>query len=142
MNFPTRETRVRVRYAETDQMGVAYHANYLVWMEIGRTEYGKPDGFFYTELEAEGIVMTVVEAQLRYVSAVRYDEEVITRTRIAAANLRMIEFAYDLFAVEGSRERKLAAGLTRHFYCTLSPGNRELRPAKLPPRFRGFFGLA
>lgn len=124
-------------------MGVVYHANYLIWMEIGRTEYGKPDGFLYSDLEREGVVMTVVDAQIRYAAPAHYDEEVTIRTRIAAANLRMIEFAYELFAAEpGGGERKLATGSTRHFFCALSPDKRELRPTKLPSRFRPYFGLA
>lgn len=137
MNLPYRETRVRVRYAETDQMGVVYHANYLVWMEIGRTEYGKSDGFFYSDLEKEGIVMTVVEASVRYAQAARYDEEIVIRTRVMEASSRMITFGYEL----RSGERKLATGTTRHLFCALSEDKRELRPARLPEKYRGHFGI-
>lgn len=138
---PVRETRVRVRYAETDQMGVVYHANYLVWMELGRTEYGKPDGFIYSQLEKDGIVMTVVEANIRYASAARYDEEVIVRTRIAEASPRMVLFHYELVVVEADqRERKVATAQTKHFFCALSADRRELRPTKLPEKWRWFFG--
>jgi len=137
VNQHYRETRVRVRYAETDQMGVVYHANYLVWMEIGRTEYGKSDGFFYRELEKEGIVMTVVEASVRYAQAARYDDEVLIRTRVAEASSRMITFAYELLA----GERKLATGTTKHLFCALSEDKRELRPARLPEKYRGYFGI-
>ena len=138
MNLPYRETRVRVRYAETDQMGVVYHANYLVWMEIGRTEYGKSDGFFYKDLEQEGIVMTVVEASVRYGQAARYDDEITIRTRVAEASSRMITFAYELW----SGERKLATGTTKHLFCAVNEGRTELRPARLPEKYRGYFGIS
>ena len=135
-----RETKVRVRYAETDQMGVVYHANYLVWMELGRTEYGKPDGFVYSELEREGIVMTVVEANVRYLNAARYDEEVTVRTRIAESNARRVVFHYELVVVEGEgKERRVATGETKHLFCALSSDKRELKLTKLPEKWRWFF---
>ena len=118
-------------------MGVVYHANYLVWMEIGRTEYGKGDGFFYRELEQEGIVMTVVEASVRYAQAARYDDEITIRTRVAEASTRMITFAYELVA----GERKIATGVTKHLFCVLSADKRELRPGRLPEKYRGYFGI-
>ena len=118
-------------------MGVVYHANYLVWMEIGRTEYGKSDGFFYRELEQEGIVMTVVEVSVRYAQAARYDDEVLIRTRVEEANSRMITFAYEL-QVEG---RKVATGTTKHLFCALSEDRRSLSPSRLPEKYRGYFGI-
>ena len=118
-------------------MGVVYHANYLVWMEIGRTEYGKSDGFFYSDLEKEGIVMTVVEASVRYAQAARYDEEIVIRTRVMEASSRMITFGYEL----RSGERKLATGTTRHLFCALSEDKRELRPTRLPEKYCGHFGI-
>ena len=138
---PVRETKVRVRYAETDQMGVVYHANYLVWMELGRTEYGKPDGFVYAELEREGIVMTVVEANVRYANAARYDEEVTVRTQMAQVNPRMVVFRYELVVAESDgSERRVATGETKHLFCALSADRRELKLAKLPEKWRWFFG--
>lgn len=118
-------------------MGVVYHANYLVWMEMGRTEYGKCDGFFYSELEKEGIVMTVVEASMRYAQAARYDDEVVIRTRVAEASSRMITFSYELVC----GERKLATGTTKHLFCALSQDKRELKPSRLPEKYRGYFGI-
>ncbi|MBY0505814.1 MAG: acyl-CoA thioesterase [Bryobacteraceae bacterium] len=137
VNLPIRETRVRVRYAETDQMGVVYHANYLVWMEVGRTDYGKSDGFFYTDLEKDGIVMAVVEASVRYGQAARYDDEVTIRTRVAEATQRTITFAYEMLC----GDRKLATGTTKHLFCALSADKRELRPSRLPEKYRGYFGI-
>src|SRR6201996_1050131 len=77
------ETRVRVRYAETDQMGVVYHANYLVWFEVGRVELIRSLGFDYKQMEHEdGIGIAVVEAVARYKAPARYDDELIIRTRV------------------------------------------------------------
>src|SRR5580658_8711411 len=98
------ETRLRVRYAETDQMGVVYHANYLVWMEVGRVEYYRASGARYRDLETEaGILLAVVEVNCRYYSPARYDDEVIVRTRIEHANPRMVRFGYELISAEGGR---------------------------------------
>jgi acyl-CoA thioester hydrolase len=127
-----------VRYAETDQMGVVYHANYLIWMEIGRTEYAKSVGIRYADLERAGYLMTVVEANVRYADAARYDDDIVIRTRIEAANPRMITFRYDLEHAEGPRP--LATGTTKHFFCSRSP--EGLRPTKLPEEYHAFFGIA
>src|SRR6476469_1857326 len=106
------ETRVRVRYAETDQMGVVYYANYLVWMEVGRVEYCKARGFRYRDMELEdGVLLAVIEAQCRYLFPARFDEDVMIETRIAKANSRAVSFGYEMRLVDG---RKLATGSTRH----------------------------
>ena len=82
--MPTVETRLRVRYAETDQMGVVYYANYLVWMEVGRVEYCRAAGLSYRDMErADGILLAVAEANCRYLAPARYDEEIVVRTSIA-----------------------------------------------------------
>ena len=130
------ETRLRVRYAETDQMGIVYHANYLVWMEVGRVEYCRSAGIVYRDLERdEGILLAVVEARCRYVSPARYDEEVTVGTWIEDANPRMLRFGYEM--VESASQRKLATGETRHIFC-----NRERKPMKLPEKYRAAFGIA
>ena len=129
------ETRVRVRYAETDQMGVVYYANYLVWMEVGRVEYCKFAGFNYRDMEIEdGVMLAVAEARCRYAFPARFDDEVVIRTWIADASTRMVTFGYEMrLANDG---RKLAAGETRHIFC-----NRELKPCRMPPKYRVKFGL-
>jgi acyl-CoA thioester hydrolase len=125
----THRTSFRVRYAETDQMGVVYHANYLVWMEIGRVEFVRSRGLNYKDLEAsEGIFLGVVEASCRYHFPARYDQEVVVETEIADANSRMVEFSYRIL-VAGS-EKLLARGSTRHIWL-----NREMRPSRLPERY-------
>src|SRR5258708_3369655 len=78
----THETRIRVRYSETDQMGIVYYANYLVWMEVARVEYCQAIGFRYRDMELEdGIVLAVVESNCRYISPARFDDEVIIQTQ-------------------------------------------------------------
>ena len=129
------ETRLRVRYAETDQMGIVYHANYLVWMEVARTEYCRAAGIRYRDLEREeGILLAVVEANCRYVSPALYDEEVIVRTWIAQAHPRLLRFAYEL--VDAATNRLLATGETKHIFC-----DRERRATKLPEKYRAAFGI-
>lgn len=122
-------TMFRVRYAETDQMGVVYHANYLVWMEIGRVEFVRSRGLNYKDLEAsEGIFLGVVEASCRYHFPARYDQEVVVETEIVGANARMVEFSYRIL-VAGS-EKLLARGSTKHLWL-----NREMRPSRLPEKY-------
>ncbi|HLQ78260.1 MAG TPA: thioesterase family protein [Terriglobia bacterium] len=90
----TSETRFRARYSETDKMGVVYYANYLVWMEMGRTDYCKSVGFDYRDMERDGANMAVAEATCRYVSPARYDDEILVSTRVERLNRRLITFVY------------------------------------------------
>jgi acyl-CoA thioester hydrolase len=128
------EARLRVRYAETDQMGVVYHANYLVWMEVGRVEYCRACGFRYRDMEAQGVLLAVVEAHCRYVSPALYDEEVIVSTGIEEATARAVRFTYRI--VSGEDGRLLAEGFTKHVFC-----GRDRRAAKLPKQFHAVFGV-
>ena len=129
------ETTLRVRYAETDQMGVVYYSNYLVWMEVGRVEYCKSVGGRYRDMEdADGVLLAVVEARCRYVSPARYDEEVVVKTWIEAAAPRMVRFGYEMR--EASANRTLATGETKHIFC-----GRDMKPAKLPPKYFPLFGI-
>ena len=130
------ETRIRVRYAETDQMGVVYYANYLVWMEVGRVEYCKACGFEYKQMELEdGVFLAVAEARCRYASPARFDEEVIIRTWVEDANPRMVRFAYEMRLFTNGR--KLASGETKHIFL-----GRDLRPCRMPAKYREQFGMA
>ena len=129
------DARLRVRYAETDQMGVVYYANYLVWMEVGRAEFCRATGIRYRDMETEdGILLTVAEASCRYHSPALYDDEVIVRTWIADAHPRMIRFAYQM--TEASDGRRLATGETKHIFC-----GRDRKPRKLPEKYRAAFGI-
>jgi acyl-CoA thioester hydrolase len=129
------ESRLRVRYAETDQMGVAYYSNYLVWMEVGRVEYCKAAGFRYRDMETEeGILLAVVEAHCRYLCPARYDDEIIVKTWVAAATARMVRFSYEMR--EASSNRMLATGETKHIFC-----GRDMKPRKLPTKYRKLLGI-
>ena len=131
--MPENETRLRVRYAETDQMGVVYHANYFVWMELGRVELCRNIGMRYRDLETdEGIFLAVAEAHCRYVFPARYDEEVIVETKIAQVNPRIVRFTYEMRSEDDNR--RLALGGTTHVFL-----NREMRPVKLPPKYLNVF---
>jgi acyl-CoA thioester hydrolase len=107
MNQPAKhavgEARVRVRYAETDQMGVVYHANYLVWFEIGRVELMRQQGIDYKRMELEdGCCIAVVEATARYKAPARYDDELIIETTVRTVRGPIIRFAYRILRVEDS----------------------------------------
>ena len=130
------ETRLRVRYAETDQMGVVYYANYLVWMEVGRVELCKACGFNYRDMESvDGIYLAVAEVNCRYRSPAKFDDEVVVKTWIERAATRMVTFAYEMHIAATGRQ--LATGYTRHVFVS-----REMRPAKLPEKYHAMFGLA
>jgi acyl-CoA thioester hydrolase len=129
------ETRFRVRYAETDQMGVVYYANYLIWMELGRAEYCRAAGIRYRDMEQnDGVLLAVVEANCRYLYPARYDEEIAVKTRVAKANQRMVQFEYEIR--EAQSERVLATGHTRHIF--LSPA---MKPVRLPEKYLPLFGV-
>ena len=126
------QTRLRVRYAETDQMGVVYHANYLVWMEIGRVELVRSRGIHYKDLEqTDGVFLAVVAVNCRYFSPARYDQEIIIYTEVTNSNARTVEFAYHIHSAED--HKLLAQGGTRHIWV-----NREMRPARLPEKYWTF----
>jgi acyl-CoA thioester hydrolase len=132
---PVTESRLRVRYAETDQMGVVYYANYLVWMEVGRVDLCKACGFNYRDMETEdGVFLAVAESHCRYRSPARFDDEVIVRTSIETANTRMVTFTYEMRLAEG--ERRLATGYTRHVFVS-----RAMRPTHLPAKYYPLFGI-
>jgi acyl-CoA thioester hydrolase len=129
------QTRLRVRYAETDQMGVVYYANYLVWMEIGRVELVRSRGFNYKELEqSEGLLLSVVDVSCRYLFPARYDQEIIVRTEVTSANSRLIEFSYEIRSAEP--DKLLARGSTKHIWL-----NREMRPSRLPEKYHAVLRL-
>src|SRR5271157_6529121 len=129
------ETRFRVRYAETDQMGVVYYANYLVWMELGRAELCRARGVRYKDMEEnDGILLAVVDAHCRYLHPARYDQEIAVETWISAANRRMVEFSYSIR--ETTQNNSLASGETRHIFL-----GRDMKPVKLPEKYFAFFGV-
>ncbi len=117
-------------------MGIVYYANYFIWMELGRVEWCRARGVRYKDMEeTDGILLTVAEATCRYLSAARYDEEVIVETIVAKSHPKMIRFGYRMSSAESGA--CLATGETAHIFC-----NRELHPTRLPEKYRAAFGLS
>jgi acyl-CoA thioester hydrolase len=114
-------TEVRVRYAETDQMGIVYYANYLVWFELGRVEVLRSLGLTYSKLESEhGCILPVVDARCRYRAPARYDDEIIIETRPALLRGTILKFTYRIYrkpSQEGKQRELLAEGDTVHVVC-------------------------
>jgi acyl-CoA thioester hydrolase len=107
------ETRLRVRYAETDQAGVVYHSNYLIWFEVGRVELCRDHGFNYCDMEREADArLPVTEAHLRYRIPARYDEVILIRTRTVEIRSRAVTFAYEVR--RAADNTLLAEGETQH----------------------------
>lgn len=111
--YPASSTEVRVRYAETDQMGVAYHTNYLVWCEIGRTEYMRELGLPYADLESIGVYLAVAEAQIRYRGPARYDDHVRITTRLDRVQSRAVTFVYELSRKGENGDVPIASATTK-----------------------------
>lgn len=120
---------VRVRYAETDQMGIVYYANYFVWFEVGRCELLRTLGWTYREMEAEGYTLPVIEAACEYRQPARYDEEFEIRTQGLLVSPVRVEFRYDV--VRRADQAMAAVGRTIH--ASLNAGGR---PCRLPEKIR------
>ncbi|WP_243472368.1 acyl-CoA thioesterase [Winogradskyella sp. MH6] len=99
MNY--NETKIRVRYGETDQMGVVYHANYAVYFEVGRTEWLREFGLSYSAMEAEGIMLPVISLHINYKNSARYDDVLKVKTRLKKMPTASIEFDYELTNEKG-----------------------------------------
>ena len=106
------ETEIRVRYAETDKMGIVHHANYLVWFEAGRSELCRSRGFSYKEMEADGLLMLVAESYLRYKAPAYYEDDLIIRTKVSEVRSRSIRFVYEVYRPED--DMLIAEGETMH----------------------------
>jgi acyl-CoA thioester hydrolase len=107
------ETLLRVRYAETDKMGIVYYANYLIWFEIGRTEFCRARGFSYRDMEEnEDAFLVVAESYCRYKAAAFYDDELLVRTHITEMRKRSLRFGYEI--VRASDDQIIAEGETGH----------------------------
>lgn len=127
------EAQVRVRYAETDQMGVVYHANYFTWFEVGRVELCRHLGFEYKRMEAEDDSFIVVaEAYCRYKRPARFDDLLTVRTRVTASQRRTIRFSYEI--LNEATGEMIATGETVHVIC-----DRQGRPKALPEKYRKYF---
>ena len=134
------EVRLRVRYAETDQMGVVYHANYFIWFEVGRVELLRQLGFSYRDMEQnDQCFIAVVDARCRYKAPARYDDEVIVRTRLKNVRESLMHFGYEL--VRAIDALVLAEGETTHI---VTDGEMKVRaiPEKYMKVFREAMGKA
>ena len=130
------ETRLRVRYAETDQMGVVYHANHFVWFEVGRVELLRQLGFSYRDMESkDGRFIAVAEAKCRYRAPVRYDEEVLVRTELLNVRDSVLHFGYELR--RGADGTLLAEGETTHIVT-----DADMKIAVLPEKYLTVFRAA
>ena len=128
----TTTSTVRVRYAETDQMGVVYYSNYLVWFEVGRTDWLRETGWSYREMEADGLALPVTEAHCEYRQSAKYDDEIDVRTRASKASGVRIQFEYEV--VRRGDGVVIATGRTVH--ATI---DRQGRPVRLPDRVKDLF---
>jgi acyl-CoA thioester hydrolase len=130
------DTTVRVRYAETDQMGVVYHANYFVWFEVGRVELMRALGIEYKRMEIDDDChIVVVDVRCRYHASAKYDEVLRVRTRIAESRNRSIRFSYEIF--RDSDQELLAVGETLHVIC-----GSNGKPKLLPDKYRVILGTS
>jgi acyl-CoA thioester hydrolase len=124
---------LRVRYAETDQMGVVYYANYFVWFEIGRTNLLRETGWSYREMEAAGVALPVIETACQYRLPARYDDEIHVRTTGSLLSPVRLAFTYDV--QRPCDDALLATGRTVH-----AAVDRSGRPCRLPERIKALFG--
>lgn len=127
---PVSETFVRVNYSETDQMGVVYHARYLVWLDVARTEHLRRSGMSYRDLEAAGLRLAVSEAAIRFRQPARYDDPIRIRCWVRDVASRRVEFGY---SVEHAETGRLLATATT----SLLALDRSMALARLPDRVRG-----
>jgi acyl-CoA thioester hydrolase len=125
------EQSVRVRYEETDRMGVVYYSNYFVYFEVGRTELMRSLGVAYRSLEDEGIHLPVSEASCRYLGSLHYDDLALVETWISGLGKARITFDYRISRLEGDRRAKVAEGST-----TLACLSAEGRPRRFPETVR------
>ncbi len=127
------DVTVRVRYAETDQMGVVYHSNFLIWFEVGRVEIMRSLGFDYKRMEAEDdCFLVVADAHCRYHHPARYDELITVRTRILEAKNRLLKFGYEV--IRQADHKLLATGNTTHVSC-----HRDGRVTHFPEKYKTAF---
>jgi len=126
-------TTLRVRYAETDQMGVVYYANYMVWFEIGRTDFCRQHGFAYRDMEEQdGLYIMVAESRCRYKAPARYDDDILVRTCLKEVRRRVLIFGYEIYCQ--ASDELLAEGETVHVIT-----DRDGHPRALPEKYRDLF---
>jgi len=130
--MPTSVSSLRVRYAETDKMGVVYYANYLVWFEVARADLLRTLGWSYREMEIAGISLPVIEAQCQYLRPARYDDEIEVKTEGRMVSPVRMEFQYQVIR----KEDQILAATGRTVHAALDPSGK---PCRLPARVREVF---
>ncbi len=124
---------VRVRYAETDKMGVVYHSNFVIWFEVGRVELMRQHGFQYRDLEREdNCHIAVVDMHIRYKAPAFYDDEIVIRTRLTDVRQSLLQFRYEI--VRAADQKLLAEGETTHLVVS-----DKLERRSLPKKFLDAF---
>ena len=127
------ETKLRVRYAETDKMGVAYHSNFVIWLEVGRVELMRQLGFHYSQMEQQDdCFIPVVDLRVRYKAPAQYDDEIVIRTEIRNVRSSLLHFTYEIF--RESDRTLLATGETMHIIV-----NKKFERRPLPEKFMQAF---
>ncbi len=119
----------RVRYADTDKMGITYYANYLVWFEAARTEYFRALGLPYTECEKEGHFLPVIESRVKYLAPSTYDDFVVVRTSVAKMGHSSLHFEYQVFLK--SSQKLLTTGMTAHVFV-----DQKMKPERIPEKVK------
>ncbi len=132
-DLPSHDTDLRVRYGETDRMGVVYHAEYLAWCEIGRTEYIRSLGMSYADMERRGVPLAVAEASLRYHAPARYDDRIRVTTILTRLGSRGLTFDYVICNADTGQ--RLATAST-----TLVALDADGRATTIPPDIRALLG--
>jgi acyl-CoA thioester hydrolase len=136
MEHASIEITLRVRYAETDAMGVAHHASYIVWLEQGRTELLRACGTSYRTIEAAGFFVVLTDLQARYLAPARYDDVVAVRVRMDELRSRGLSFAYELRLAESGAP--LLTARTEHVFVARATGRPTRPPAELMELLQGF----
>jgi acyl-CoA thioester hydrolase len=131
----THTTELRVRYAETDRMGIVYYANYLVWCEVGRVEFMRALGGSYADLDAQGYGLAVAEARVRYLAPARFDDTVRIETILVGVRSRAVSFDY----VVSNAETGVRLATAHTALVSIDSGGR---PTALPPQFRALLDAA
>lgn len=126
------ETRIVVRYAEVDRMGIAHHANYPVWFEVGRTDFFQHMGFSYAEIENSGLLLPLIKLECNFISPIRYENEMLLLTRLAEFTKVRIAFIYEI----NYQERSITTARTIHAWT-----NRQLKPVNLAKENPGLYQL-
>jgi len=125
-------TNLRVRYAETDQMGIVYHSNYLIWFEVGRSELFRDLNLPYTEFEKQGLGLAVVEANCRYRKPTRYDDELVIVTKVESMTSRSVTFTYHVYR----DETLVADGKTVHVFINQNGRPSDVRKYEIWQRLQ------